>query len=434
MRPKVFQLLLFLLEHRGHVVSKQALYKQVWPNQHISNATLESTLRAVRHALGDSGRTQQMIQTHHGFGYRFVTSVTVRPEETPGRETPTAPAQDSLDAEPHSLLSLGERKLVTLLCCVLANVSQVDVPQELDTLHDRMRVVHDLARDEVHRYGGTIQPVTGEHLLAVFGAPIAQEDHAPRTALAALGLHQRIEAYRRGYGILSAASPAVRMGVHTGMVVWGGLGGDGQTFPAVVGDTALLATSLAHHAKVGTILCSTATASLVREVVRLREVHPVSVAGQPVSRTVYQVVASMPQRTPARQYGRRFRGVFVGREREMVTLHALLAQVENGRGQVAGIVGEPGVGKSRLVAEFRHSLRGRCLTYLAGRCVSYGQETPYLPLSDLLWHNCGIMATDSAATITAKVRQSLHEVGMEPDAWAPYILGLVGIATDEIPA
>src|SRR5262249_25755229 len=118
---------------------------------------------------------------------------------------------------------------------------------------------------------------------------------------------------------------------------------------------------------------------------------------------------------------------FVGRERELAALHALLSQVETGRGQVVGVVGEPGIGKSRLIYEFRHSLEGKRLTYLAGRCLSYGSTTPYLPVLDVLRHNCGITDTDRPEDITAKVHRSLQEVGIVPEEWAPVLLPLLGV-------
>jgi predicted ATPase len=118
---------------------------------------------------------------------------------------------------------------------------------------------------------------------------------------------------------------------------------------------------------------------------------------------------------------------FVGREREMATLHALLAQVEEGHGQVVGVVGEPGLGKSRLVYEFRHSLGSRQLIYRAGRCFSYGSTMPYLPVLDLLRHHCSITDTDGPEDITTKIHRSLQEVDMEPEVWAPVLLHLLGL-------
>jgi predicted ATPase len=117
--------------------------------------------------------------------------------------------------------------------------------------------------------------------------------------------------------------------------------------------------------------------------------------------------------------------VFVGRARELTTLQELLDQVEAGQGQVVGIVGEPGLGKSRLLAEFRRRLRGRRLTYLAGGCHSYSQHTPYLPVRTLLYTHCGIAAADFPADMVGKVRRRLTEVGMAPEAWAPYLLRLL---------
>src|SRR5439155_7000548 len=123
----------------------------------------------------------------------------------------------------------------------------------------------------------------------------------------------------------------------------------------------------------------------------------------------------------------------VGRERELATLHALLAQAEAGRGQVVGVVGDPGIGKSRLIYEFRHSLEGKRLTYLTGRCRSYGSTTPYLPVLDVLRHNCGITDTDDAEDITAKVHHSLQEVGMALEEWGPVLLHLLGLQTGPNP-
>jgi predicted ATPase len=120
----------------------------------------------------------------------------------------------------------------------------------------------------------------------------------------------------------------------------------------------------------------------------------------------------------------------VGRVRELTFLQELFAQVEAGQGQVVGIVGEPGIGKSRLLAEFRHRLRGRRLTYLTGGCRSYGQSTPYLPVRTLLRTHRDIAATDAPADMTVKIHRRLTEVGMAPEAWAPYLLWLLEVATD----
>ena len=129
---------------------------------------------------------------------------------------------------------------------------------------------------------------------------------------------------------------------------------------------------------------------------------------------VYTVLAGRGRRVPGWERGERVLSPFVGRGRELALLHALLAQVETGRGQVAGVVGEPGIGKSRLLYEFRQNLEGKRLTYLTGRCLSYGSTTPYLPVLEILRHNCGITETDRPEDITAKVHRALRK-----STWLP---------------
>jgi len=149
--------------------------------------------------------------------------------------------------------------------------------------------------------------------------------------------------------------------------------------------------------------------------------------GQWLHGCAYRLNGVERRRIPRGQPQGRVLSPFVGREREMATLHALLAQVEAGRGQVVGVVGEAGIGKSRLISEFCYSLQGRALTYLTGRFFSYGSATPYLPLLDLLRHNCGITEADGPEDIMAKVHHSLQEVGMPPETWAPVFLSLLGV-------
>jgi len=117
---------------------------------------------------------------------------------------------------------------------------------------------------------------------------------------------------------------------------------------------------------------------------------------------------------------------FVGREREIGVLSDLLERAEQGQGQVVGIVGEPGVGKSRLLYEFRQGLTDRRVTYLEGRCPSYGASIPYLPILDIVRSSCGITDVDSPETIADKVRVTVEEVRLDPQGTVPYLLNLLG--------
>src|SRR5262249_45930750 len=176
----------------------------------------------------------------------------------------------------------------------------------------------------------------------------------------------------------------------------------------------------------GQFLCSDTTARLLQGLARLKALAPVPLPGQPTPMMTYAILGGLDRRAPGWDRWERVLSPFVGRERELATLHVLLAQVETGRGQVVGMVGEPGIGKSRLLYEFRQSLAGQRLLYLAGRCLSYASTTPYLPVLDILRHTCGITESDRPEEITAKVHHALQDVAMAPDARAPVLLHLLG--------
>ncbi len=187
LRPRVLQVLIYLLEHRDRIVSKQELCEQVWSAAFVSDAALENGIKAARRAVGDSGRTQRVIQTRRGHGYRFVAEVTRSdPASKPAEEVSQGAEADS----PRPLHAVGERKIVTILCCGFRMPLSSDDELGLDTLHSRMQVLYDLVQRAVSRYGGHLQPLAGDYVLAVFGAPLAQEDHAQRAVLAAFALRQ----------------------------------------------------------------------------------------------------------------------------------------------------------------------------------------------------------------------------------------------------
>jgi class 3 adenylate cyclase/DNA-binding winged helix-turn-helix (wHTH) protein/tetratricopeptide (TPR) repeat protein len=516
--PKVFEVLCYLLEHRDRVVSKQELCAQVWEGLAISDATLESCLRAVRLTVGDSGQAQRLIQTQRGYGYRFVADVTIAmshsdPEESPSLTpvplepveelAPTLPPSQLVASPrpvPQSVVRLcaacqhandapaifcaacgtrlrqlcvrcgqdvtlpaafctacgqplaapspsgpiptpagqAERKPVTVLCCAVATTTAHGTRLDLDALHSLLLALHALAQDVVRQYGGRLHPVMGERLMAMFGVPVSQEDDARRAVRVALELRRRLSTRQEHLGTAPVAPPALRMGLHTGLVVVGGRqnGDEAEAAATVVGDVVSVATALEEQAAPGTILCSDATARLLQGTVRLAARGPLQVPEQPAPVETYTVLGRSVRRSPVEQHRGRVLSPFVGREREMMTLHALLAQVEAGRGQAVGVVGEPGLGKSRLVYEFRRSLGHRRLTYRAGRCLSYGSTTPYLPVLDLLRHHCGITDTDVPKDITAKIHRSLQAVDLAPETWAPVLLHLLGLeeGTDALAA
>jgi DNA-binding winged helix-turn-helix (wHTH) protein len=216
LRPKVFQVLTHLLEQRHRVVTRQQLFEHVWPKQFVSDAALESCIKAVRQAIGDSGTRPRMIQTVRGYRYRFMAAVEAENKTLLDQEHVGAPPS------PSPPTPVGERKLVTILCCGLAAQPTVREHLGLDVLHRLMRELYELTRSEIQRYGGTLQHVAGDRLVIVFGVPMVQEDHARRAVLAALGLQQRLCTSQDALRSPSGEHVGVRMGLHTGLVAVGG--------------------------------------------------------------------------------------------------------------------------------------------------------------------------------------------------------------------
>ena len=423
LRPKVFHVLEFLIEHRDRTVTKDELCAHVWPDQFISDATIESCIKHVRRAIGDDGRGQKLIQTRKGFGYRFVGTVAEQsapaPTEAIAETLPgsmddwrLSPAAESPSAP------RAERKLVTLLGCTLAAGGA-----ELSVLHRQMRILYTRAAEQVQRYGGTIHSVAGTRLLAIFGAPIALEHHARLALLAALQLQERFAAPCSDLG---EESISACLALHTGFIVVGDIG-DGRP-STIVGNLTAAVESLQEHCPPDVLLCSGATARLVRDDIRLEEVAPVSVPGEGDVLRTYIVTGPSLRHSSRSSIGVRTLSPFVGRGHELRTLHAVLDQVAAGRGQSVGIVGEPGIGKSRLLSEFSQGLRtDGPVTYLEGHCLSYTSTMPYSLVLEVLRADCTIASSDLDDVIAEKVHRTLGGLELDGDRTAASLLHLLGV-------
>lgn len=321
----------------------------------------------------------------------------------------------------------GERKQVTVLFCDIANSTVLAERVGPEAMHGLLEQFFELALTEIHRYEGTVNQFLGDGFMALFGAPVAHEDDARRAVLAALEMQRRVREHWSALQAGPADALSVRMGLNTGLVVVGKIGDNLRMDYTAVGDTTNLAARLQQLADPGTILISEATHRLVQGAVRVEKTEPLHLKGKDEPIVAYKLVGFGPRRSPLEERLTRAVVPFVGRERELAALRDLLAQVTVGQGQVVGVVGEPGMGKSRLLYEFRQTLVGKPLTYLEGRCVSYGSSIPYLPWLDILRNNCGIVDSDSPEAIADKVAFGLHEVGMDPEEWSMYLLHLLGV-------
>jgi DNA-binding winged helix-turn-helix (wHTH) protein len=435
--PQVFNVLTYLIAHRDHVVTKDELIEHLWPAQSVSDATVHQHVTAARKAIGDSGRQQRIVKTLRSRGYRFIAPVEVRDDEALGRDTPAPHAaqqmlQPTVAASPtlHGAL-MAERKLVTVLGGTLANVVTLVERLGLEALPRLHQRLLDLVEHEVQPYHGTLQAVGNDSFLVLFGVPVALEDHARRAVLAGLALQRRLQQPYKDSGTQDEITFEMCLGVHTGPVMFGSNPNEPQQPATVVGEVTHLVARVQQLAAPGLLLGSEDTLQLVHGEVRSEACGTVAIPGRPEPLKVYTIHAlGAPWRASLGWQTGRALSRFVGREREMAVLDALLDQAVQGQGHVIGIMGEPGMGKSRLLYEFVQHLAGKAVTYVEGHCLSYGNITPYLPVLDLLRHLCGITDADGPETLAAKVHGCLGDTGGDLNDNAAYLLQLLGVSED----
>ena len=306
----------------------------------------------------------------------------------------------------------GERKQVSVLFCDIVRSSALAAelgPEEFHLVIDRFFRV---ALAEVHRYEGTINQFLGDGFMALFGAPIAHEDHARHAVLAALGIAAQSEV-------------PVRIGINSGLVVVGTIGDDLRVDYTAFGDTTVLAARLQAAAAPGAVLISQRTAELVRGYFQLEEVAPVQVK----ERTVRPLrVTGLGSRTARLDSGSGL-SPFTGRDRELAELRRVLEIVVNGEGQVVGLAGDPGLGKSRLAWEFCR-LAEDDAAVLEGRCRSYGAAIAYLPLFELVRNACGIAADDAPDLVATRIERKIKTLELDVSL-ALYLRHAFGLPTGD---
>jgi class 3 adenylate cyclase/tetratricopeptide (TPR) repeat protein len=322
----------------------------------------------------------------------------------------------------------GERKPVTVLFCDLVGSTALAERLGPDAMHLLLNRFFETALAEVHRYEGTVNQFLGDGFMALFGAPLAHEDHARRAALAAFGVAR---ATQQPLVLDSGAhvTLTVRMGLNTGLVVVGAIGDNLRMDYTAVGDCTHVAARLQQSAAPGTIVASQATARLIDRHVALELLGALELRGLSGPVTAYRLIGAAAAAASAAGGGRPRSG-FVGREREAATLRGLLAEVESGQGRLAGVVGEPGLGKSRLLLELRAEA-GERVTWLEGRCLSYGSTIPYLPVAELLRATCGIGDAEAPERAADKIATTMRRLALDDDERIGYLLALLGLKVPE---
>jgi class 3 adenylate cyclase/tetratricopeptide (TPR) repeat protein len=321
----------------------------------------------------------------------------------------------------------GERKQVTVLFADLKGSMQLLADRDPEEAQRILDPVLERMMEAVHRYEGTVNQVMGDGIMALFGAPLAHEDHAVRACYAALRMQAAVKQYAEEVFRRQGVRVQIRVGLNSGEVVVRAIGSDLRMDYTAVGQTTHLAARMEQTALPGSILLAPATLRLVEGYVEVKALGPVPVKGLDAPIEIYEVLGTGLARSRLQAAVARGLTRFVGREAELHVLRDTLERAGGGHGQVVALIGEPGVGKSRLTREFTHSHRVQGWLTLEAGSVSYGQATSYLPVIDLLQTYCGIDAQDDHRRMRQKVLGKVLDLDRALEPTLPALLALLDV-------
>jgi class 3 adenylate cyclase/tetratricopeptide (TPR) repeat protein len=344
-----------------------------------------------------------------------------------------APAERIAPEQSSGQILDGERKTVTALFADIKG--STELMMELDP--EEARAIIDpaltLMIDAVHRYDGYIVQSTGEGIFALFGAPVAHEDHPQRALYAALRMQEELRRYAGRLRAVGGAPIEARIGANTGEVVVRSIRTDAEHVEYTpIGHTTNLASRMQVVAPTGSIAVSEATRKLVEGYFQLKALGPTLVKGLPEPVNVYEVTGLGALRSRLQVAAQRGLTRFVGRETELAQMRRALESACEGHGQIVAAMGEPGVGKSRLVFEFKAVAQSGCLV-LEACSVSHGKASAYLPVIDLLKSYFEIAPEDDERKRRERVNGKIITLDRALEDTLPYLFALLGIVEGDDP-
>src|SRR5215471_11315746 len=325
----------------------------------------------------------------------------------------------------------GERKQVTVLFADLKGSMELLADRDPEEARKILDAVLERMMEAVHRYEGTVNQVMGDGIMALFGAPVAHEDHAVRACYAALRMQELVKRYAEEARHAHGVSIQVRVGLNSGEVVVRAIGSDLRMDYTAVGQTTHLAARMEQLAAPGSIIVTPSTLALVEGLVAVGSLGSVPIKGLADPLEIFEVTGVGVARTRLHAAARRGLTRFVGRDSELEQLWRAQELADKGRGQIVALVGEAGVGKSRLVYEFMRSHRLRGWLILEAASMSYGKATSYLPVIAFLKSYFKIQDRDDLREIREKITGKLLTLdeGLRP--LLPPILGLLDMPGED---
>ena len=325
----------------------------------------------------------------------------------------------------------GERKVVTVLFADVASYTSMAEKLDPEEVHEIMDGCFQILMDEIHRYEGTINQFTGDGVMALFGAPLAHEDHAQRACHAALAIQRAVAEYGERIEKEHGVDFKLRIGLNSGPVIVGSIGDDLRMDYTAVGDTTNLASRMESMAKPGTTLVTAYSHKLARDFFQFEPMGRVQVKGKEEPVEAYVLLEATAVETRIEASAAKGLTKLVGRGREMGTIKEAYDRARSGSGQVVGIVGEAGVGKSRLLIESRNILPREVYTYLEGRCLHYGGSMTYLPLIDILKSYFEIKEEDREYIVKKKIAEKISHLDERLKSTLPPFQEILSIKVED---
>jgi class 3 adenylate cyclase/tetratricopeptide (TPR) repeat protein len=323
----------------------------------------------------------------------------------------------------------GERKQVTVMFCDMEGFTALVDRLGPEDAYSIMDQVYEILIHRVHDYDGTVNEMTGDGIVALFGAPIALEDAPQRAIRSAYAIHREMVKFSDKIDQEKQGMPPLKMriGIHTGPVVVGTLGNDLRVEFKAVGDTVNLASRMEDLAEPGATYVTEETFKLTEGFFRYESLGQKEVRGKKEPVKVYRVIAPSTRRTRFDVSAERGLTHLVGRERELDLLLDAFERAKAGKGEAISIMSEAGVGKSRLLYEFRKRVSSDDVTFLEGKCLSYSRSVAYHPVIDILKSNFNVSEGDNDSEIKEKTKKGLKVLGADEATTLPYLLELLSV-------
>ena len=303
----------------------------------------------------------------------------------------------------------GERKIVTILFADVANYTSMSEKLDPEEVHQIMDGAFNILMDEIHKYEGTINQFTGDGVMALFGAPVAHENHTQRACYAALAIQKSIKEYGEKIQNATGVDFKMRIGINSGPVIVGAIGDDLRMDYTAVGDTTNLAARMESEAKPGTILVSVNTYKAIERYFDFSDIGTIEVKGKESPQKAFELLKASDVTTRIDTSVAKGLTRFVGRKSSLSTLMDIYRRVASGSGQVVGVVGEAGVGKSRVILEMRNRLPENEYNYIEGQCLQYGSSILYVPVLDILKSLFDIKDDDREYIIKKKIKDKISQ-------------------------